>query len=132
MCSTGVEHGEGATTMSQTDAVLAANALKLVVLENPGLKAIVEQAKNLKDLEALWKSAAFRAAHDAAIQGVTEADVRAQLAELSDEQLDGVAGGVLIGLNQPTNLSPRGAYSALLLGALGPSLGGLKGFNFEE
>lgn len=116
--------------MSQADAVRAVNALKDVVLADPELKAIVVRAKELKDLDALWKSAAFRAAHDEAIQGVTEEDVRAELAELSDEQLDGVAGGVLIGLNQPTNLSPRGAYSALLLGALSPSLGSLNDFHF--
>ncbi len=104
--------------MSGADAVRAIDELKAVITANPELRAIVEQATTPQDLAALWQNETFRAAHDQSVQGVTEQDVRDKLSELSDEALDGVSGGVLIGLNQPSQkLSPREAYITLLFGA---------------
>jgi hypothetical protein len=61
----------------------------------------------------------FREAHQRVVANLREEDVRAYVAELSDEQLDGVAGGVLA----PTqlNLGPRGVYLTALGNALSMS-----------
>lgn len=111
--------------MSQADAARAVNELKNAVLADPELKAIAERASSFEELEALWQSERFRAVHEKAVQGVKEEDVREYLQVLSDEDLEGVTGGVLIGMSQPAvqNLSPRGAY----LAALGSALKGSHG-----
>jgi bacteriocin-like protein len=59
-------------------------------------------------------------AHEQSIRGVTDQDVRDHLAELSENDLDNVSGGILIGLSLPSiqNLSPRQGYLLALGSAL--------------
>jgi hypothetical protein len=106
--------------MSQQDAARAVHGLRDVVLADPELREIARKATTPEDLEALWQSPRFREVHEELVKGVSEEDVRSYVAELSDEQLDDVSGGILIGLSQPSvqNLSPRGAYLTALGGAL--------------
>jgi len=101
--------------MSRADATRAVNELKDLVLQDPELLEIAKNAQSLDDFKQLWGVERFRAAHEKAVAGVSHQDVVDHLAELSDEQLDGVAGGVLIGLNQPAlKANPRDTYPLAL------------------
>ena len=104
--------------MSRANVEQAVNDLKNVVLADDELRAIAKQANSIEDLQKLWQSERFRAAHDRAVAGVSEQDVRSYVEELSDEQLDHVAGGVLIGSQPTTTLSPQQVYVAALGSAL--------------
>ena len=106
-------------SMGQQEASAAIGGLKDVVMADPELRAIAEAAKSIDELSALWKNEAFRAAHDRLIGDVQEQDVRDYLSELSDEQLDHVAGGAVMTSTKFNKMNTRQVYVAALGQAMG-------------
>ena len=100
--------------MGQQEASAAIGGLKDVVMAAPELRAIAEAAKSIDELSALWKNEAFRAAHDRLIGDVQEQDVRDYLSELSDEQLDHVAGGAVMTSTKFNKMNTRKVYVAVV------------------
>jgi hypothetical protein len=79
--------------MSTQQVAIAIQQLKGVVLADPELATMVQGVKSPEELGKLWSNDRFRQAHDRLIKGFTTQDVRAFLDELSDKDLDQVAGG---------------------------------------
>jgi hypothetical protein len=80
--------------MSTQQVAIAIQQLKGVVLADPELASMVKGVKSPEELGKLWSNDRFRQAHDRLVKGFTTQDVRAFLDELSDKDLDQVAGGM--------------------------------------
>jgi hypothetical protein len=106
------------------NATQAVETITDTVLANPALRTIAENARTLDDLKALWKHDAFRKSHDVAIADVSQADIKAYVDELSDDDLQGVTGGTGFSVPSLQQTSPQDAYITALALNIKRQLGG--------